>query len=235
MNVVGYQPLQVLSDPSWKAGRHGNSSPDTSPTGVFYASDGPIYIASTGTEIFQRLCRAIGREDMAVDPRLQDKAGRLAQRDELFAAINEAMRHDTRDHWLARFSTARVPAGAVRTVAEALNSPEAKALDVVSHIPHPTAGSVANIKLPITLSQTRLADPVAAPLLGQHTGEVLRSVLDLDKAHIYALNARGIFGKRLRPSDESDEGDRGGAGRPHATAQDLEKDIGRCPFMQTRT
>jgi crotonobetainyl-CoA:carnitine CoA-transferase CaiB-like acyl-CoA transferase len=230
MNVVGYSPLQVLSDPDWKAGRHGNSSPDTSPTGVFYASNGPIYIASTGTEIFQRLCRAIGREDMATDERLQDKAGRLQQRDELFAAINEALRHDTRENWLAKFSAARVPAGAVRTVKEALASPESQALDVVSHIPHPTAGTIANIRLPITYSRTPLADAVAAPVLGQHTGEVLRSVLGFKNEHVEALNAAGVFGTRLRPFEGAEEGvDAASHGaQPGETPEEAVK---RCPFM----
>ena len=230
MNVVGYSPMQVLSDPAWKAGRHGNGSPDTAPTGVFYASDGPIYIASTGTEIFHRLCRAIGRDDMTEDPALQDKGGRLLQREPLFAAINEALAKDTRENWLAKFRSCRVPAGAVRSVAEALESPEAKALNVVSRIPHPTAGEIANIRLPIALSRTPLAEPVAAPSLGQHTGEVLRSVLGLQKSHVEALDATGIFGKRLRPMADDEDGNASAHGaQPGESAEDA---IKRCPFMQ---
>ena len=199
MNMIGYSPLQVLSDPNWKAARHGNNSPDTAPTGVFHAFDGPIFIVCTGTEIFQRLFNAIGRSDMANDPALLDKAGRLKVKDQLFAAVNEALAKDTRDNWLVKLRAARVPAGAVRTIAEAIEAPETKALDMVSQIPHPTAGSVANVRLPITLGQSPLAQPVAAPVLGQHTREVLRDVLGYGSARIGELNEAGVFGSRLGP------------------------------------
>ena len=221
MNVVGYSPMQVLSDENWKAGRHGNASPDTSPTGVFYASDGPIYIATTGTEIFQRLCRAIGREDMATDPELQDKAGRLKQKEQLFAAVNGAFATDTRENWLAKLRESRVPAGAVRTVFEAIHAPETEALDIVSHIPHPTLGTVANIRLPIAFNKTPLEPPVAAPQLGQDTREVLHGVLGFGDAQIDALGERGVFGDRLRPATEQREGSHGAAAG--AAAQ-------KCPF-----
>ena len=218
MNIVGYSPMQLLSDESWQAGRHGNSSPDTSPTGVFYAQDGPIYIATTGTEIFQRLCRAIGREDMAADPSLQDKAGRLKQKDYLFAAVNAALATDTRDNWLVKLRGARVPAGAVRTVTQAIESPESMALDIVSHIPHPTLGTVANIRLPITLDKTPLAQPVAAPQLGQHTREVLHDVLGLGDEQINALGGLGVFGERLRPAGAMREGTASGCPFIHQQA-----------------
>ena len=224
MNVVGYSPMQVMSDANWKAGRHGNASPDTAPTGVFYASDGPIYVACTGNDIFQRLFRAIGREDMATDPSLLDKAGRLRQKDQLFAAVNDAFATDTRDNWLAKLRTARVPAGAVRTVAEALEAPETRALEIVSRIPHPTAGSVANVRLPITLEKSPLAPAVAAPALGAHTREVLRDVLGLGSARIGELDEAGVFGKRLRP----DEGTDVHGPRPGETDEEAAL---RCPFL----
>ena len=224
MNMVGYSPLQVLSDPEWKAGRHGNGSPDTAPTGVFHTSDGPIFIVCTGTDIFQRLFRAIGRPDMANDSALLDKAGRLKQKELLFTAANEALATDTRDNWLVKLREARVPAGAVRTIAEAIDAPETKALDMVTHIPHPTAGSVANVRLPITLDGSPLAEPVAAPTLGQHTREVLRDVLGLGSSRIAELDEVGVFGKRLRP----DEGWVAHGPRPGETEEAAAL---RCPFL----
>ena len=224
MNMIGYSPLQVLSDPEWKAARHGNGSPDTAPTGVFHASDGPIFIVCTGTEIFQRLFNAIGRSDMANDPALLDKAGRLRQKDLLFSAANAVLATDTRDHWLVKLRAARVPAGAVRTIAEAIEAPESQALDIVSQIAHPTAGSIANVRLPITLDQTPLAQPVAAPTLGQHTREVLRDVLGYGTARIGELDQAGIFGGRLAPDDQA-------ASHGPAPGESYEAAALRCPFL----
>ncbi|MDB5827322.1 MAG: hypothetical protein JWQ73_1542 [Variovorax sp.] len=197
MTMVGYAPLQTLSDDAWVSGRHGNGSPDTAPTGVFYASDGPIYIACTGTDIYQRLFNLIGRADLANDAELIVKAGRLKHRERLFEAVNAAFATNTRDHWLLRLRAARVPAGAVRTIAEALRSPETEALGIVSHIAHPTAGRIANIRSAITLEKSPVEAPVAAPRLGQHTREVLERTLGYSVERILALDAAGVFGERL--------------------------------------
>ena len=205
MTMVGYATLQTLSDPAWISGRHGNGSPDTAPTGVFHASDGPIYVVCTGTDIYQRLFRAIGRDDLANDPELMVKASRLQHRERLFDAVNAAFATDTRDRWLQRLRAARVPAGAVRTIAEALDAPETRALDIVSHIPHPTAGTIANIRSPITLDGSPLEPPVAAPALGADTRQVLEDTLGYGESRIRELDAAGVFGTRLRAPAEPPE------------------------------
>jgi formyl-CoA transferase len=92
---------------------------------------------------------------------------------------------------------ANIPVGYLRTVEEAFNSPEARERHRVSEIPHPKAGAVPNIETPLNLSLTPAIDPVAAPLLGQHTREVLHETLGYDEARIAALAEAGAFGKVL--------------------------------------
>jgi crotonobetainyl-CoA:carnitine CoA-transferase CaiB-like acyl-CoA transferase len=65
----------------------------------------------------------------------------------------------------------------------------------LNKIPHPTAGSVPNIEPPIRMTGTPAVDPVAAPLLGQHTQDVLRKTLGYDDLHLAALAGAGAFGK----------------------------------------
>jgi crotonobetainyl-CoA:carnitine CoA-transferase CaiB-like acyl-CoA transferase len=152
---------------------------------------------------------------MADDPELVVKAGRLKHKERLFEVVNAAFASDTRDHWLARLRAARVPAGAVRTVAEALESPETKALDIVSHIPHPAGGTIANIRSSVTLEKTPMAEPLAAPRLGEHTREVLRDTLGYTEEHIQALKDSGVFGERL----------------PDDVPESHEAAMQRCPFL----
>jgi crotonobetainyl-CoA:carnitine CoA-transferase CaiB-like acyl-CoA transferase len=177
--------------------RNGNTSPDTCPSGVFVASDQSFYINCGNDKIFQRLAaQVIGRSDLAEDPALRDRNGRLARREQLFAELNAEFCKHPWTHWQGRMRAAQIPCGVVRTVGEAMRSPEAQARRLVTMIDHPTIGVVPNIASPIRYARTPLADPVPAPSIGQHTGEVLRDVLGYDSARIAALAHGGAFGER---------------------------------------
>ena len=89
---------------------------------------------------------------------------------------------------------ADVPVGYLRTIEEAFNAPEVRERHRINQIPHPTAGSVPNIELPLHMGLTSAVDPVAAPLLGQHTNDVLRRTLGYDDDRIAALAKMGVFG-----------------------------------------
>jgi formyl-CoA transferase len=99
-----------------------------------------------------------------------------------------------RDNWIAKMKAANVPAGYLRTIEEAFNSPELRARHRLGQIPHPTAGSVPNIETPLQLGLTPVVDPVAAPLLGEHTRSVLRETLGYDEARMAVLAEAGVFG-----------------------------------------
>ncbi|MBC5767309.1 CaiB/BaiF CoA transferase family protein [Ramlibacter albus] len=179
--------------------RHGNTSPDTCPSGVFEASDKPFYINCGNDKIFIRLAeQVVGRSDLANDPELRDRNGRIARREELFAELNKEFAKQPWAHWQQRMREAQIPCGLVRTVGEALRSPEAAARKLVTHVPHPTLGQVPNIASPIRYARTPMADPKPAPDIGQHTTEVLKEVLGFDEQRIAQLASAGTFGKRVK-------------------------------------
>jgi crotonobetainyl-CoA:carnitine CoA-transferase CaiB-like acyl-CoA transferase len=95
---------------------------------------------------------------------------------------------------------AGVPCGQVRTVGEAIRSPEARERKLVTRIPHPKAVWVPNVRLPIRYSRTPVVDPVAAPFVGQHTEEVIRDVLGYDERRLAGLAEAGAFGEQPQPS-----------------------------------
>ncbi len=103
---------------------------------------------------------------------------------------------DRLESWMAKMKKANVPVGYLRTVEQGFNAPEVRERHRLSRIPHPTAGSVPNIETPLRLELTPVVDPVAAPLLGEHTREVLRSTLGYDDARIATLAEAGAFGAR---------------------------------------
>jgi len=192
--MTGYATMQYLfsgRDPQ----RHGNTSPDTCPSGVFQAQDCTFYINCGNDKIFQRLMsQVIDRPDLASEEGYATGPARIRRRDELFAVLGAAFAQQPWSYWQERMRAAGVPCGKVRTVGEALRSPEARERALVSRIPHPTVGWVPNVRSPIRYSRTPVVDPVAAPAVGEHTEEVLRELLGYDDARLRRLEDAGAFG-----------------------------------------
>ena len=202
--MTGYATMQHLFSGA-NPQRHGNTSPDTCPSGVFQAKDCTFYINCGNDKIFQRLmAQVIDRADLASADIYATGPDRIRRRDELFAILGEAFAREPWSHWQARMRAAGVPCGQVRTVGEAIRSPEARERGIVTRIPHDTVGWVPNVNLPIRYSRTPIADPIAAPAVGQHTDSVLREVLGYDAARLASLAEAGTFGAPpVKPSSES--------------------------------
>ena len=192
--MTGYATLQHLFS-GVDTQRFGNTSPDTCPSGVFQAQDAAFYINCGNDKIFQRLMsQVVERPDLATAEVYATGPNRIRRRDELFAILGEAFARQPWSHWQARMRAAGVPCGQVRTVGEAIRSPEARERKLVTRIPHPKTGWVPNVRLPIRYSRTPVADPVAAPTVGQHTGEVIREILGYDEDRLARLSEAGAFG-----------------------------------------
>ncbi|MBR0694794.1 CaiB/BaiF CoA-transferase family protein [Bradyrhizobium lablabi] len=178
-------------------GRFGNS-PNGSPTvGVYHASDRPLYMACANDRLYRRLAtEVLERPDLVTDPDFAHRKARTANREKLRAIIASVFAGDKLENWMVKMKKANIPVGYLRTVEEGFNAPEVRDRHRLSKIPHPTAGSVPNIESPVSMSLTPIIDPVAAPLLGQHTKDVLRETLGYDDLRIAALVEAGAFGKQ---------------------------------------
>src|ERR1700736_3792961 len=174
--------------------RQGNSPNGSPSVGVYHASDAPFYIACANDRLYRRLViEVLGRPDLA-SGEFGDRRSRTPNREKLRAILTGIFVQDLRENWVAKMKSANIPVGYLRTVQEAFNSPEVRERHRISQIPHPTAGSVPNIESPIHLSLTPVVDPVAAPLLGEHTKEVLRRQFGYDETRMAALAEAGVFG-----------------------------------------
>lgn len=174
--------------------RQGNSPNGSPSVGVYDASDAPFYIACANDRLYRRLViEVLGRPDLA-SGEFADRRSRTANKEKLRAILTGIFVQDLRENWVAKMKSGNIPVGYLRTVEEAFNSPEVRERHRLSQIPHPAAGSVPNIETPLHLGLTPAIDPVAAPLLGEHTKEVLCKTLGYDHARISALAEAGAFG-----------------------------------------
>lgn len=155
--------------------RHGNGSSMTEPTGLFEAADGPFYLSCATDRNFMRLVREVLQcPELAEDSRFACAALRRQNRAALHAELAAVFRCGGRSGWLEKALAAGVPMGVVRTVGEAIRSPEMAQRDLVSQVPASDGkGNVPNLAPPFRLYGTPLQSPVGAPRLGQHTAEVL--------------------------------------------------------------
>lgn len=198
--MTGYAALQHLFTGAVPQ-RHGNTSPDTCPSGVFMSQDKPFYINCGNDKIFHRLmAQVIERPDLAADPVLADRNGRMAKRKEIFEMLEEIFAKQPWSYWQPRMRAASIPCGEVRNVGDAIRSPEARARNLVTRVEHPVIGWMPNVALPIRYSGTPVADPKPAPAVGQHTEEVLRDTLGYSEERIAALRATGALSAAAPPA-----------------------------------
>lgn len=174
--------------------RYGNAHADIAPYQTFACADGDVVVAVGNDGQFRKFCtEVLELPALATDPRFLTNPLRSQNRAELLPPIEAAMKAKPRAWWIDRLLKAGVPGGAVRDVQEALNSPEAAGRRMVRDVPHPLAGSIKLVASPINMSATPVREPAAPPMIGQHTDDVLREVLDMDAAAIAALRASGAI------------------------------------------
>jgi len=168
--------------------RHGNAHAAVAPYEPFATADEPIALAVANNRQFETLCRVLGLDDLPDDPRYADNASRVNNRGTLTPALEAVFRTGGRDPWLEKLHAAGLPAGAIRTVDEVLESPEIAARGMICEVAHPVMGTVKLLGSPLKLSDTPVVEPQAPPTLGQHTVEVLVDVLgwEREKAEAYA-------------------------------------------------
>ncbi len=161
----------------WGSGRtpgpKGSAHRLVAPYQAVAAADGYFNIGCANQATFERLCRAIGREDLLADPRFAGNPDRVSHYQELAAAIEETARTRTSGEWLRVLEEAGVPAGPIYDMAQVFDDPQVRARGMVQRLEHPVAGLINAIGIPVKLSLTPGEVRAPAPTLGQHTREVL--------------------------------------------------------------
>jgi crotonobetainyl-CoA:carnitine CoA-transferase CaiB-like acyl-CoA transferase len=153
-------------------GRMGNAHPTIVPYQTFDASDKQIAVAVGNDAQFERLCEAIGREDLARDERYAANPGRVANREELVEVLQEEFSRRTADEWVEAIRGVGIPCGPVNTLAEALADEHLSSTDMLQDVEHPLAGKLQMLASPVLVDGGRPPIRRPPPALGEHTEEV---------------------------------------------------------------
>ena len=139
-------------------------------------ADGYITLGGANDRIFRRLCDLLGHAEWPDDPDYRDDTARVAHREALAARIEAVTQTQPCRHWLDLFEANDVPCGPINDYAAVARDPQVLAREMVVETKHPTLGALKTLGSPIKLSETPPTAGRPAPLLGQHTDEVLRDV-----------------------------------------------------------
>ncbi len=145
----------------------------TAPYQAFRAKDGWINVGGANQANWERIADVLGHPEWRDDPRFRTNSDRMANLAALVEAMNEVLATRTRAEWLDAFDASGVPAGPVNSMQEALSHPQAIARGMVVDLVHPQAGATKALGCPVHFSATPASVTRPAPLLGEHTREVL--------------------------------------------------------------
>jgi len=170
----------------------GNHHPLTSPMGVYRTRDGHLNLAVGSEAMWRRFCEAVGRPDLAADPRFESNQQRIDHRPELNRIIEEEIfaRGGTRE-WVERLNAAGVACGPIYDVGQVFADPQVHALHLVEEVQHPAHGPMRVLGQPVCLHRTPAKVAAPSPLPGQHTREIL-AALGYDAAAVQRLLAEGV-------------------------------------------
>ncbi len=154
-------------------GPMGSGHPLNAPYQAFETADGWITVGAANQANWLKMLQAIEAPELEDDPRFATNDGRMANLAELVEALGAIFRCRTSADWLARFEAAGLPAGPVLDVGEMHRDPQALARGMVTQAPHRRLGPVNTIGLPVKFSATPGGVRRGAPVLGEHTREVL--------------------------------------------------------------
>jgi crotonobetainyl-CoA:carnitine CoA-transferase CaiB-like acyl-CoA transferase len=163
------------------------------PWQAFATSDGYVVVATRQEIFWQKLCSVLEHPGLAGDPRFADNASRVKNREVLVPLLEQIFRTRTAADWLARLRAADVPAAPVNNVDDAFAEPPVKEREMIVEYDHPQVGKVRLPGNPIKMSGVSGTISKPAPMLGEHTDVVLKTLLRLSAKEIAALRENGAI------------------------------------------
>ncbi|KAG0202757.1 hypothetical protein BGX28_004800 [Mortierella sp. GBA30] len=170
-----------------EATRMGTSHPSIVPYQVLPSKDSHIMIGAGNDGQFKILCSVLGLESLCENPLYKTNKDRVRHRKELIAILTERLKSKNNEEWLKALEGRGIPFAPINNIAQTFEHPQVLARSMIQEIEHPKAGKIKLTGPAVKYSETKPSIRIPPPLLGQHTEETLRDVLEYDEQRIWEL------------------------------------------------
>jgi crotonobetainyl-CoA:carnitine CoA-transferase CaiB-like acyl-CoA transferase len=198
VSLLSYDGLNHLNSGK-DVSRHGTAHAYMVPWQAFAVKDGYIVIAAREDKHWLRLADAIGRPDLKVDARTADNLSRVANRLFTVGLLEESFLTKTKSEWMTILDAHDIPAAPVNDLPAVFSDPQVLARGLIQTYEHPTLGPIRYMPSPMQFSGWQLPNRTA-PMLGQHTREILGEQLGLEDSDVDVLIQQGAV--RAWPEQE---------------------------------
>ena len=173
--------------------RLGNQHPNIAPYQEFPTKDGYLILAVGNDPTFERFCKAFGQEALLADPRFATNPIRVQNRQLVTDTLTPVMKSKTTAEWIDALEALKIGCGPINTLEQVFADPHVQAREMVVEMAHGSGETVKVIANPVKLSATPPSYRSPPPVLGEHTEDVLASVLKMSASDIAALKEKGIL------------------------------------------
>jgi len=170
----------------------GNNHGAVAPYGTFKAKDAYINIAAGTQQMWERLCRVLGTEDLIQDSRFRTIADRVKNKDELKDILDDQLQEKISEEWVKTLNEEGIPCGSIYTIDQVFNDKQVLHQKMLSEADHSSAGKIKMVGFPVKMSHTPCKITLPPPCLGEHTEEILEGLGFSDEA-IKELRQSGVI------------------------------------------
>src|SRR6478609_8274198 len=158
--------------------RIGNAHANIVPYQVFPVSDGHVIVATGNDNQYVKFCNALGAPELGQNPAYSDNVGRLKHREELVGKLSALTARMKRDELLEKLEAQQVPAGPINNLEQVFNNPQVvhRGMKLALKSEAAKGGTIPGVRMPIVIDGWKAASEHPAPLLGQHTADILREI-----------------------------------------------------------
>ncbi|KAJ6119802.1 hypothetical protein N7523_004082 [Penicillium sp. IBT 18751x] len=175
------------------SGRWGTAHPSIVPYRSYKTADGDILFGGGNDRLFGVLSDRLGFPEWKTDARFVTNSDRVKHRADIDGLIENTTQQKTTQEWLEIFEGSGMPYAAVNDIQGTLNHEHVKARGMITEVEHPECGPIKLVNTPIKYSEATPGVRTPPPTLGQHTDEILGSMLQYGKADIAKLKAEGVI------------------------------------------